>query len=178
MNLFQQAKIALSRSNTDKKHPFRYCHLSTLSEEYPETRMVVNRKVDQDLTVFVFTDSRTAKVQQLQQNNKASMVFYHPKKRMQIRMKGTVVLINETHPDYTSYLNQLKQSPSLRDYTTLQPPGSSLTTPNVLHGTTLYFMALLFKPLLLDILLLDREGHNRCTYTRRGTEWIEQRLVP
>jgi len=177
MDLFQQAKSELFRSNADKKHPFRYCQLSTLSD-YPETRMVVNRKIGQDLSVLIYTDARTPKVQHIQTNNKVSVLFYHPKKRLQVRIKGMASLIGKEHPDYPTHLQQVMQSPSLRDYTTLQPPSSLLETENVVLGTVLYFTAILLEPLHLDILLLRREGHTRSEYFLDGEEWVERRLVP
>lgn len=177
MNLFQQAKSELFRSNADKKHPFRYCQLSTLSE-YPETRTVINRKIGLDFSVLIYTDSRTPKVQHIQTNNKVSALFYHPKKRLQIRVKGLASIIGKEHPDYLTHLQQVNQSPSLRDYTTLQPPGSPLETENVVLGTVLYFTAILLEPLYLDILLLRREGHLRSDYFLEDGQWIERRLVP
>ena len=177
MNLLQQAKTELLRSNADKKHPFRYCNLSTLAE-YPETRMVVIRKIDQNLNVIIYTDSRTPKVQQLQKNNKASLLFYHPKKRLQVRMKGKVRLIQEGHPAFEKHLSNIHNTPSLRDYTTLDPPGSLLKTESVVLGTVPYFTVIIFESLYLDILLLQREGHIRSEYFLEENEWIERRLVP
>ena len=177
MNLLLQAKTELFRSNADKKHPFRYSNLSTLAE-YPETRMVVTRKVDQNLNVIIYTDSRTPKVQQLLKNNKASLLFYHPKKRMQIRMKGKAVLIQEGHTEYEQHLLPILQAPSLRDYTTILPPGSPLKTESVVMGTVLYFTVIILESLYLDILLLKREGHRRCEYHLKGQEWIENQLIP
>ena len=177
MNLLQQAKAELSRSNADKKHPFRYFSLSTLAE-YPETRMVVNRKIGQDLSVLLYTDTRTPKVEQIQKNNKVTALFYHPKKRLQIRLKGKASLIQEGHPDFEKYVAKVRQSPSLRDYTTLLSPGSPLATTEVEHGSILHFTAILIQPDYLDILLLRREGHLRSLYEKIEEEWVENRLVP
>jgi hypothetical protein len=178
MSLLQQAKAELLRSNADKKHPFRYCSLSTLAE-YPETRMVVTRKVSQNLELTFFTDSRTPKVKQIQANNKVTALFYHPRKRLQIRVKGIATIIGEGHTDYPNYLHQVQQSPSLRDYTTLQIPGSPLTTESVVHGTDIHFLTILVESLFLDILLLSREGHRRSAYYyMENGQWKEEHLVP
>jgi len=177
MTLLQQAKAELINSNADKKHPFRYCTFSTL-DEYPETRMVVTRKVDPQLNITFFTDSRTPKAAHIKANNKVTTLFYHPKERLQIRIKGIASLIGEEHPDYPLYLQQIQQSPSLRDYTTLQAPGSPLTTESVVVGTTLHFAAIVLKSLFLDILLLQRKEHLRCAYHLENGQWVEQPLVP
>ena len=51
-----------------KKHPFRYFSLATVEENQPMQRTVVLRKVLKDFTLVFFTDSRSAKVEQLLKN--------------------------------------------------------------------------------------------------------------
>lgn len=60
----------LHRGALDSKHPFRYVTLATRGEDAPEQRIVVLRKVDEALNFYFFTDSRTAKVTQIQENLK------------------------------------------------------------------------------------------------------------
>lgn len=177
MNLLTQARTELLKSNTDKNHPFRYCTFSTI-HEYPETRMVVTRKIGPQLNVTFFTDSRTPKVKHIQTNNKVAALFYHPTKRLQIRIKGTASMIDKEHAEYPSYLQQMKQSPSLRDYTTLAPPGSPLPIEPDVFGTALHFMPIILESIYLDILLLRRAGHLRSEYFLESGEWVERRLVP
>ncbi|HAS40659.1 MAG TPA: hypothetical protein DCS93_09280 [Microscillaceae bacterium] len=180
MELLTEAKDAFSRSNVDKKHPFRYFTLVTFGEAYPEARTVVSRGVDKALQILVFTDARSLKVAQIQKNNQVSALFYHPKQKLQVRVQGEAHLIDENHQEYATYLHQVRSSPSLLDYTTSQAPGSVLENDagDITHGEHLHFLAIQVIPHQLDVLKLDRVQHQRARYAQSGKGWIEQRLVP
>ncbi|NET33229.1 MAG: hypothetical protein F6K19_14615 [Cyanothece sp. SIO1E1] len=180
MDLLELARAELLRSNADRKHPFRLMYLSTTGE-YPETRTVVKRKATPDFSITFFTDSRSPKVSQIRANPKSSVLFYHPKKKLQIRLYGQAHLIDEGHGDFDRYLQSVKESPSLKDYTTLHAPGDPLTAgpeASVLFGDDIHFIAIEVKPEKLDILLLGRENHTRSLYVERKGEWHQQPLVP
>lgn len=179
MELLTLAKAELRRSNADRKHPFRYFYFATL-DEFPEVRTVVNRKVDLDLTLTFFTDARSPKVQQLQKNPKVSALFYHPNKKLQIRMSGLAELVDQAHGDFDRLLNEVKQTSSLKDYTTLQAPGSTVSEEaKLLFGDEVYFLAIKIHPVKLDILQLGREGHLRSAYVKQeGEAWKATTLVP
>ncbi len=180
MELLTIAKEAFFRSNVDKRHPFRYFTLVTFGETYPEARTVVSRRVSNTLQLLIFTDARSPKVAQIQKNNRVSALFYHPKQKLQVRMQGEASLIDDTHPDYPQYLHQVKSSPLVQDYTTLQAPGSLLTDDQISidHGDTLHFLAIQVTPHRLDVLKLDRTQHQRAQYTKNGEHWEEQKLTP
>lgn len=180
MDLLELARAELLRSNVDRKHPFRLMYLSTAGE-YPETRTVVKRRATQDFAIIFFTDSRSPKVSQIREKPKVSVLFYHPKKKLQIRLYGQGHLIDEGHGDFNRYLQSVKESPSLKDYTTLQAPGDPLSAgpeASVLFGEDIHFMAIEVKPEKLDVLLLGRESHARSLYVERKGEWHRQALVP
>ncbi len=179
MELLTLTKAELRRSNADRKHPFRYFYFATLGE-FPEVRTVVNRKVDLDLTLTFFTDARSPKVQQLKKNLKVSALFYHPGKKLQIRVSGLAELVDKSHGDFDRLLHEVKQTSSLKDYTTLQAPGSSVPDEAaLLFGDDVYFSAIKIHPIKLDILQLGREGHRRSAYVKNDSgEWEETILVP
>lgn len=180
MNLLELARVELFRSNVDRKHPFRLLYLSTWGE-YPEVRIVVKRNIDPYLNFTFFTDSRSPKVEQIRNNPKVSALFYHPKKKLQIRLYGQAILIDEGHGDFDRYLQAVKQSSSLQDYTTIQAPGSALkleAEAASLFGKEIYFLAVEIQAQKLDILQLGRENHRRSVFLRQGYEWSEQVLVP
>ncbi|OJJ20496.1 hypothetical protein BKI52_18740 [marine bacterium AO1-C] len=180
MKLLKEAKEAFFRSNHDKKHPFRYFTFVTLNDEYPDARTVVSRRVDESLQILIFTDARSPKVAQIQANNHISALFYHPKQKLQVRLKGEARLIDENHEEYATYLHQVKSSPSIQDYTTLQAPSSNLQNSNdeIEHGEKLHFSAIQIIPHQLDILKLDRSQHHRARYTKNNENWEEQKLIP
>ena len=87
MELFNLAQAELLRSNADRRHPFLYFTLATFGR-YPEARTVVNRHVNAGLSVLLFTDRRTSKVSQARESPRVTALFYHPKKKLQVRMNG------------------------------------------------------------------------------------------
>lgn len=180
MDLLELARAELLRSNGDRKHPFRLMYLSSIGD-YPETRTVVKRKATLDFTLTFFTDSRSPKVSQIRATPKVSVLFYHPKKKLQVRLYGQAHLVDEGHGDFNRYLQSVKESPSLKDYTTLQAPGDPLLAgpeASVLFGDEVHFIAIEIKPEKLDILLLGRESHTRSLYVQREGAWHQQPLVP
>ncbi len=180
MDLLELARAELLRSNADRKHPFRLLYLSTAGE-YPETRTVVKRKATPDFVITFFTDSRSPKVSQIRANPKVSVLFYHPKKKLQIRLYGEAHLIDEGHGDFNRYLQSVKESPSLKDYTTIQAPGDPLSAgpeASVLFGDDIHFIAIEIKPEKLDVLLLGRDSHTRNLYQQTDGRWHQQSLVP
>lgn len=179
MELLTLAKAELRSSNADRKHPFRYFYFATLGD-FPEVRTVINRKVDLDLTLTFFTDARSPKVQQIRKNKQVSALFYHPDKKLQIRMSGLAELVDKRHGDFDRLLNEVKQTSSLKDYTTLQAPGSTVPDEaELLFGDEVYFLGIKIKPIKLDILQLEREGHRRSAYAKNENgEWAATVLVP
>ncbi|MGD1839926.1 MAG: pyridoxamine 5'-phosphate oxidase family protein [Thermonemataceae bacterium] len=177
MQLLQLAQEELTRSNADKKHPFRYFVLATLGD-YPEVRTVVSRKVTQDLSVVFFTDTRSPKVAQIEDKARVSALYYHPKKKLQVRIKGTATLISASDPTYTQFLHQAQQS-SLKDYTTQKAPGSILEAiDDTLTQEKVYFSPIKITPAIVEVLQLGREQHLRSAYYKQEDTWVEKKLVP
>lgn len=178
MELFELAKAQLTRSNADRRHPFRYCYVAT-SGDFPELRMVVKRNFGPDWSVLFFTDARTPKVEQIRNEDRVSVLFYDDKKLLQIRMKGRAVLIDEEHEDYGRYVDQVNASPAQSDYKSIQAPGTEVSgEKDIKWGDALHFMAIRIEPDYLDILKLGKEQHTRRAYVRDGAEWQEKILVP
>jgi len=178
MKLLDSAKSELLRANADRRHPFRTFYLATLGK-FPEVRTVVKRQSLPDLTTIFYTDSRSPKCLQIKQQSHVSALFYHPRKKLQIRIRGEAILIDAQHPEHASFVQKISQSPSLKDYTTLKPPGSSLTKQEaVFHGKDIFFTVVRIKPLEIDILQLGDPKHERALYSPTDTGWSEQALVP
>lgn len=179
MDLLNLATTELFKSNTNRKHPFRYFYLATLSK-FPQLRTVVKRDIDSALTITVFTDARTPKVAEIQENPHVSALFYHPKKQLQLRLSCKASIVVEGDPAFAPYLQQVKSSPhGLKDYTTLHPPGAPKQGENnIQYGERIYLAVLQLQPLQMDIVRLQKEQHLRSTYSRIEGEWQETALVP
>jgi pyridoxine/pyridoxamine 5'-phosphate oxidase len=178
MSLFQLAKTELLRANADRKHPFRTFWLGTFGT-FPEVRTVVKRKTYPDLRTLFFTDSRSPKVQQMLTNPKVTALFYHPKKKLQVRVKGEACLVDPAGKEFEALLDRLRQSPAIKDYTTLHAPGTEITEAETsLFDEQVHFAAVEVKPLEIDILLLGEHTHERMRYTLEAGAWQEISLVP
>jgi pyridoxine/pyridoxamine 5'-phosphate oxidase len=179
MDLLALAKAELVRSNADQRHPFRFFYLSTQGK-YPEVRMVVKRDFSHlDWSLLFFTDERSPKVAQIKERALVSALFYHPKKHLQLRMKGAAELIGPEHEAYTQYVEKVRESPAIKDYTSAEAPGTVIMKESQLqHGQDLHFMAIRIRPVYLDLLQLGKEEHLRMSYRQVAGAWQVHRLVP
>lgn len=178
-DLWQLARQELSRSNADRKHPFRYFSLATFGE-YPELRTVVKRRFLEDFSVLFFTDSRSPKVTEIQNNPKVTALFYHPKKQLQIRLKGEAKILNTEDKLFREALAQIKQSASQKDYTTALAPGKALSEmPVEKKKIELHLAVIKIISQELDILQLGSAQHQRSRYQRQSSDnWEATPLVP
>ena len=160
-----------------KKHPFRYFSLATVEENQPIQRTVVLRKVLKDFTLVFFTDSRSAKVEQLLKNSNSSALFYHPKQMVQLRLNGKSEFVES---DVNSDLWNNIQGNARRDYTTKYKPGSPLKSPDCLlyDDANNYFKVVHFVPESLEFLQLKRPNHLRLCYRRCNGHWEGEFMVP
>ncbi|MEM1319631.1 MAG: pyridoxamine 5'-phosphate oxidase family protein [Bacteroidota bacterium] len=179
LDLLALARQELLRSNADRKHPFRFFQLATFGP-YPELRTVVKRKASSDFLITFFTDSRSPKVGEIVEDNRVSALFYHPRKQLQLRLKGVAQLVERESEAFTQYLHQVKQSRSVKDYLTLQAPGSPVddATAEAGFGEQINLAVIEIQPQLLDILQLGRAQHFRSADHWEAGAWRAQPLVP
>jgi hypothetical protein len=179
MNLLPYAKAEMQLSTTETGHPFRYFYLSTFGA-YPETRMVVNRGATQDLEITFFTDSRTPKVEQIRENPKVSALFYHPNKRLQVRLYGTASLITRRDVGYDSYLKQVMSNADwTKDYGSVNIPGApKKDEATIIYGNTINLTVVKIQPIKLDIVLLGVKQHHRSKCKLVQGMWTETVVVP
>ncbi|MEM6429159.1 MAG: pyridoxamine 5'-phosphate oxidase family protein [Deinococcota bacterium] len=95
----QPAWLALWRTAYLRNARQRYVQLATTSPEgLPEVRTVVLRGLADDGTPYLFTDTRSHKYAALEQQAVAELHVYWPKTKEQFRVRGEVILADETHP--------------------------------------------------------------------------------
>lgn len=178
MSLLEIAFTELGRSNVDRRHPYRSMMLATHAT-FPEVRTVVKRDFDFDKRLITFyTDRRTPKCDQISKNSKVSLLLYHPKKKLQLRIYATATLLSTDHAKHKKALNQISNSKSKNDYLTKHTPGTSLTDGQVLFGVTLHLAVVELLISSMDIVLLSDQGHQRNRYTFHNEQWKEEMLVP
>lgn len=171
----------LHRGALDSKHPFRYVTLATCGGDTPEQRMVVLRKVDEALNFYFFTDSRTAKVKQIQQNPQAEFLVYHSGKRTQIRVKGRLQIHQQD--DLSEEMWKRVQGDARKAYNSTLAPGSEIEDPDLAYDWPAelddrYFAVLKFIPEAIEALQLNGLTHVRVSFLKSGADWNGDWLVP
>ncbi len=172
----------LFRSTQDKKHPFRYFSLCTVNDDgSPNSRTVVLRKKDQDNRLWVYTDSRSLKFKELKNNNKATLLFYHPIKKLQLKLLCTSNIHYQDNVCKQAW--QTIDDSGKLSYNTVLNPGRRITRPEQGHEflrplNDLYFSVLIFDPTEIELLQLNRSAHLRAKSVKFGGKWTRSWLVP
>lgn len=176
---FQELREELQKGTSNKGHPFRYCTLATVGlGTTARLRTIVLRKVSEDLKLVFYTDRRSKKIGHIKENNSVSLLFYYPKKLLQLKIEGmaTIVSDNEELKKYWSGV----QPASRKDYTTTSAPGSPISNPdNVEHlEEKNYFTIVEIEPSKIEYLKLKRPNHLRILFSKDDGEWNREFLVP
>ncbi len=171
-------KHEIHRGALDKKHPFRYCIMSTFGETFPESRYVVLRKVDQDLNCFIHTDSRSQKINEIKSDHHCTLLFYHPSKKLQIRLKGKIL----SEPD-TSKLRTSMSANARKAYSSVKAPGKKISKPQEAwiwseNDEGKHFSVLKIIPVEIDLLQLSAQQHLRANFKFSDNNWKGSWLVP
>jgi pyridoxine/pyridoxamine 5'-phosphate oxidase len=62
------------------------------AHNHPDARSIVIRKIDPDGVIWIASDARSAKHQQLSHNDSAAIVIYLPQRRAQFRLQGSCIV--------------------------------------------------------------------------------------
>ena len=178
-NFFKELVVEFKSCLSKNKHPFKYMTLSTIDKDLrPQSRRVVLREVNDNLDCIIFTDSRTDKVKQIENNCHACILAYHPKKLLQLKLNGKLYPIEDSVE--IKRLFQKVGEKALKDYTTLSSPGTPIASPDhVDYGerSQNHFLALKFVPDQWEALKLKRPHHLRAIFFKHN-DWKGQWLVP
>jgi hypothetical protein len=177
--------LMLEQGAKHSDDPFHWPVLATTSIEGCNLRTVILRKVDaSDRILVCYTDARSAKVQDIKNCSPTSWLFYHSKKKIQVRISGQTTL--HAHDPYadqqwadTSITNRL-------NYCTSQPPGTRIDNPSSglpdfllnkmpslleTESCRKNFMVIVVHVSSIDWLLLKITGNRRALF-----EWDKDRL--
>lgn len=159
-----------------RRHPNKYCSLASVYEDKPILRTVVLRDMSESYNLIFFTDIRSEKVKQYQDNPNAEVLFYNHKKLLQIKVGGKIKLLQDK--ERIKYYKQKVQGSSQKDYTTLKAPSTPIKNPdNVEYGEDLNFAVLELDTTYIESLQLKRPNHIRCLFEKKD-DWKGQFLVP
>ena len=176
--IWQNVLHELHRGALDPKHPFRFLTLATAGTQFPQVRTVVLRQLTSTMEFLVYTDVRTAKVQDLLETPRVSLLFYHPKKQVQVRIKAiaTLHVANALAQEHWKCVSEKRQS----EYKSGLAPGTRIETPDLgweADPESAHFSVLKFSPLSIEVLQLAREGHLRMQF-ELAAGWQGTWLVP
>ncbi|QED37499.1 pyridoxamine 5'-phosphate oxidase [Antarcticibacterium arcticum] len=178
-DLFKETWRELEQAPSTPDHPFSLCCLATNDLNGGIKQRLVNfRKLTSQQNLLFYTDSRSAKIDQLQKNDGASVLFYNPVLQLQIFIRGRIVIHNQGKlwDDHRVKI----EGRSLQDYNTQYAPGKHIKNPlDVKRTQDLNFALLELKPEVVEYLKLRIEPNRlRALFTKKEGEWEKTFLIP
>lgn len=177
--------IMLERGVTRSNDPFHWPVLGTTGESGASVRCVILRQFMLPERILVcYTDARAEKVKDIARSPHVSWLFYHPKRKVQLRISGRAIL----HGDDSFADERWLSTPRSNriNYCSTQPPSTTIDKPSTglpdlvtdkvpaLLDTEKgrgQFMAIACRIDTLDWLRLSILGNRRARF-----QWDENRL--
>lgn len=169
----------LEKGHQKKAHPFRFFSFATFGTPYPALRTVVLRNSEENGWIEIYTDKRSSKTVQIKLSDRTTALFYHPKKKWQLLLKGRTELIEDKKR--VKQLWQSMPSYAKKDYSSDMPPGSVVhSSESIQWGevTAENFQVLRLHIEQIESLQLTSDSHQRCRYTKSEEGWRKDILVP
>ena len=119
----------ISRGAGHFNDPFHWPVLGTTGKEGVSLRCVILRKFLMPGRVLVcHSDARAVKVQEITADARVSWLFYHPQKKVQLRISGHATL----HADdqFADEQWAAVKAASRLNYSTIEPPGTPVDNPS------------------------------------------------
>ncbi|WP_041633300.1 pyridoxamine 5'-phosphate oxidase family protein [Maribacter sp. HTCC2170] len=177
--IFEKIKQELKKGAFKKGHYFKYFTLATLGvDKYARLRLVALRNVSEDLKLTFFTDKRSKKVLHIKENNKVSLLFYHHKKLVQLRIEGLAKINNDQFEIKKNWAEVGAESK--KDYLTKKAPGTSIKSPENLEYLKEgdFFSIVEIEPFRIEYLKLKKNGHSKIKFDKTDKGWSSEYLVP
>ena len=127
--VLEEIWVMLNKGVTNFRDPFHWPVLGTIGENGPSLRSVILRRfVLPDRILVCNTDSRATKAREIENDDRVSWHFYHPRRKVQLRIVGN----SKLHTDDKFADDQWNASriPSRINYSAAQPPGTHLDRPS------------------------------------------------
>lgn len=178
-DLYDETWKELKCGATEKGHPFRACCLATLENSENIRQRIVNlRKVTSGNTLLFYTDIRSSKIAQIEQNPVASGLFYNSDINLQIFISGKIHL----HTDDELWQDHMHKidGRAINDYNTKSPPGKAIKNPiDVTRTRDINFALLELIPETIEYLKLRAEPNRlRALFTKTTEDWDKTFLIP
>ncbi|MBK0382793.1 pyridoxamine 5'-phosphate oxidase family protein [Pedobacter sp. SD-b] len=174
------------KEGTSSKSQFHFPVLGTVNINEVELRTIVLRDFDQKNNSLVFyTDYRSPKIEQIQNNDQVSFLFYDAEKAEQIRIKAKAVIHHQTDLS-KNYWDKIRVQ-NRKDYASKKAPSSlSLEPSNYLeknwgqHTEDFYqnFAVIINKIMEIDWLVLEKDINKRARFWRKESGFKSEWLIP
>tara|TARA_B100000886_G_scaffold307184_1_gene240069 strand:+ start:1162 stop:1737 length:576 start_codon:yes stop_codon:yes gene_type:complete len=171
----------LGKGASRKKHPFKNVVLTTVNKKIPMSRWVVFRKLTSLQNILIYTDFRSQKIKNLENNTNCGLLFYNNKQGLQIyfNTKSTIHQKNDLTKKYWHGI----VGTSSENYSNKYSPGTPIN--NIDEGHKIdkdlddkYFSIIELCPIKMNILQLSRNGHIRASFSKNNNEWKGSFIVP
>ena len=119
----------LGRGASHFNDPFHWPVLGTTGKEGASLRCVILREfLLPDRMLVCHSDARAGKVQEISDSAKVSWLFYHPQKKVQLRISGQATI----HADdqFADEQWAAAKAPSRLNYCAIEPPGTPVDSPS------------------------------------------------
>lgn len=174
------------------KSPFHLSTLTTLDGNRPQARIVILREFsEKERMLICHCDVRSPKALQIRNNPNATLLFYHPRKWLQLRLSGSA----SVHTDDDTAQSQWEKVRIHQriNYCTHAPPGSPTAKPtsglpdllrdkasHLLEGSEARknFAAIVCRFDEMDWLLLRLTGHIRAKFHWKGDRLDASWVIP
>ena len=154
-----EALKTIQRGTVDRKSTFKLPTLSSSIDNKVFQRIVVARRyIEHDQSLIIYTDHESQKYHQLKTNPSCSLLFWDPKKRLQVQVAGVASFLDDKL-DYWDKLNENQK----KDYVINPLPGTEISSADNYNYDSaehrFEVISIHFKT--LDVLELSPDGHRR-----------------
>ena len=181
--------MELKRATQDRHHAWRTPVLATSAADgMPNARTVVLREVDDNLAQLRFyTDARSAKVAELDNQGVALLVFWSKRLNWQLRVRAAVS-IHVTGSVVDDVWARVSQSAAAGDYLSSSTPGVIIDVSSAVQPAKTPVTPSLASPVVsapnhhlvvlsahvqeIDWLELARSGHRRARLRADSWDWL------
>lgn len=170
----------LTRAARDRGHGWRQVTLATVDHEgAPDARTVILREADASQQVLRFyTDARSPKAGQIQQQPQGLIVAWCPELAWQLRLRVQLSLL-ASGLAVSSRWASMQLSRAANDYLAPQAPGSTLDAAGAAHDgppageNRGHFAVIEARVVSIDWLSLQPSGHRRALLGADGARWLQ-----
>jgi hypothetical protein len=164
----------LQRAATQPAHAWRTMVLATVEARNAEARCVVLREVDPAARELIFyTDARSAKVQQMRDNPRGTLLCWSQSIGWQLRLRVDLE-IKTSGLKVSSRWARLKLTPAAQDYLSPLPPGSPVVARHEPERASRgHFAVVTARVQSIDWLELHADGHRRARFDADGATWLQ-----